>query len=240
MDDTLPPRAPEKQCTGECKRWLPATPDYFYRRRNRLQSQCKECRSAYQSRNREHRQDRNKALMSVPENLARRHEQQKAYRDNPETHEHLLVRRRASYYRPSVVERRKEYYKRPEVRARKQANTKMRYHDPVIGSHVRAQKRVRTLKYFARKKAISGTYTLEQIQDQLKRQKHRCYYCSTTFEKKNGTHVYHIDHTFPLSRVADTDIPANDISYLVLACPSCNLSKNNRFPWEFPEGGKLL
>ncbi len=95
----------------------------------------------------------------------------------------------------------------------------------------------------ARKRAIGGTHTAAQIQELLKRQKYRCYYAAcghARFEKRNGKYIFHVDHTFPISRVVGTDIPANDINYLVLACPFCNISKHDKFPWEFPEGGKLL
>jgi HNH endonuclease len=92
----------------------------------------------------------------------------------------------------------------------------------------------------ARKKAVLGAHTPEQIQDQLKRQKHKCYYCQKQLQKVEGKYVYHVEHTFPLSRVAGTDIPANSIDYLVLACPHCNTSKKDKFPWEWPEGGRLL
>ncbi len=95
----------------------------------------------------------------------------------------------------------------------------------------------------ARKRSVAGVHTPDQIEAQLKRQHYRCYYAAcghAKFEKRNGKYVYHIDHTFPLVRVAGTDTPANDISYLVLTCPACNLSKNDKFPWEWPEGGRLL
>jgi hypothetical protein len=36
------------------------------------------------------------------------------------------------------------------------------------------------------------------------------------------------------------DIPANDISYLVISCGPCNVSKGARFPWEWIDGGRLL
>lgn len=83
-----------------------------------------------------------------------------------------------------------------------------------------------------------GNYTPEQIQNLLKQQKYQCYYCSKKFEKSKGRYVYHIDHTFPLSRVAN--MPANSIDYLVVSCPRCNRRKGNKFPWEFFEGGRLL
>ncbi len=90
----------------------------------------------------------------------------------------------------------------------------------------------------ARKKALQdiGAHTGQQIQEQLKRQRCRCYYCQAKFERR---YIYHVDHTFPISRASGDD-PINDISYLVLACPTCNLKKNDKFPWEFPEGGRLL
>src|SRR6266567_2977546 len=154
-----------------------------------------------------------------------------------------MLRRRANYHSPKSQARLKIYYQQPEVLERKNACTSRRYYDPVIGPHVQEQKRARTLNYIARKKAVQGTYTSKQIQEQLKRQKHRCYYAAcgfAKFEKKKGKYVYHIGHTFPLSRVVGTDIPANSIDYLVLACPTCNMNKKNKFPWEWSEGGRLL
>jgi 5-methylcytosine-specific restriction endonuclease McrA len=106
--------------------------------------------------------------------------------------------------------------------------------------YIREQRRIRGRNRRARKRAILGTHTSQQIQELLKRQHCRCYYCSARFEKRNGNYSYHVDHTFPLSRVIGTDIPANDISYLVLACPRCNDSKGTKFPWEWFEGGRLL
>src|SRR6266581_1000839 len=95
------------------------------------------------------------------------------------------------------------------------------------------------LTYLSRKQAVLGNHTPEQIQEQLHRQKRKCYYCHDRLKKIKGNYIYHVDHTFPLSRVAGTDIPANDIAYLVITCPTCNKSKSDKFPWEFFEGGRL-
>ncbi len=232
---TVPPHAqdgntPLKRCSNPtCKNpWLPATTDYFHRRKDGLDSQCKDCHKEYDNR---------------PEVKERRSANEKARRNNPETREDFLTRKRANYHSPKSQARLKIYYQQPEVLERKNACTSRRYYDPVIGPHVQEQKRARTLNYIARKKAVQGTYTSKQIQEQLKRQKHRCYYAAcgfAKFEKKKGKYVYHIDHTFPLSRVVGTDIPANSIDYLVLACPTCNMNKKNKFPWEWSEGGRLL
>jgi len=235
MSDILP----HKVCST-CNQSLPATSEYFNRRKaskDGLQHKCKNCRLDYENRNREHTHAVHRARDNRPEVRERRHAREKARRTNPETRADFLAMKRASWARcqPHL----KEYYSRPEVRAMKRANNKKREHDPVIGPQIREQKRIRTLNYLAHKKSASGTYTLEQIQEQLKHQKYCCYYAAcghAKFEKSNGKYVYHIDHTFPLTREG----ASNDISYLVLACPSCNQSKGNKYPWEWPEGGKLL
>lgn len=82
----------------------------------------------------------------------------------------------------------------------------------------------------ARKLESQGTYTDADVDLQYKRQKGRCYYCKVKVGK-----TYHIDHVVPLSRGG-----ANDPSNLVVACTTCNLSKQNRLPHEWARGGRLL
>jgi len=219
--DILPQdNTPRKQCTGPCGRMLPATPEYFYRHRGGLTTQCKVCASEKARVRRSHPEYKEwrRKMYSRPEVQA----SNKAYQSRPEIREHRRALHKAYYSRPEIREHissyNKDYQSRPGV--------KERY-------------RQHSLHRIARKKAIPGTYTPQQIEDLLKRQRHKCYYCATKFEKRNGKYIYHIDHTFPLSRVS-SDIPANDISYLVLTCPTCNVRKSNKFPWEWPEGGRLL
>lgn len=90
----------------------------------------------------------------------------------------------------------------------------------------------------ARKIAIGGTLTLEQIQTKLKAQQYKCYYCGAKFVRRDGKYAYHLEHTIPLSRLESH--PRHDINYVVLACPPCNFKKNNRLPHEFFEGGRLF
>lgn len=114
------------------------------------------------------------------------------------------------------------------------------YHQTPRGREVA---RTATRNYHARKKAIPGTHTATQVAEQLKRQKYKCYYAAcghAKFKKEKGKYIYQIEHTFPIARVVGTGIPANDMSYLVLACPECNKKKLAKFPWEWPEGGRLL
>jgi len=81
----------------------------------------------------------------------------------------------------------------------------------------------------ALKKAAIGTHTEQDIQNQYERQKGKCYWCGKKLTK------YHVDHITPLTR-GGSNWPDN----LVLACPHCNLSRNNRLPHEWPQGGRLL
>lgn len=83
----------------------------------------------------------------------------------------------------------------------------------------------------AREKGSNGSYTAKQIQEQYKRQKGKCYWCSI---KLQGKH-YHVDHVVPVSRHG-----SNEISNLVVSCPTCNLRKHNRLPHEWFEGGRLM
>lgn len=94
----------------------------------------------------------------------------------------------------------------------------------------KAEYKVRTQNYRARKYAAEGTHDNDDIIAQLNRQKRRCYYCGKHLKDK-----YHADHVIPLSRGG-----SDDLSNLVITCPQCNHSKNDRLPSEWPKGGKLL
>lgn len=82
-----------------------------------------------------------------------------------------------------------------------------------------------------RKAHAEGTHTRVDELEQLKRQKHKCYYC----HKKIVDGNWHIDHVVPLSR-GGSDWPDN----IVIACPYCNDSKGTKLPHEWGKGGRLL
>lgn len=80
-----------------------------------------------------------------------------------------------------------------------------------------------TRNYRARKANASGYHTAEDVQVQYDHQKGHCHYC--------GVRVgdgYHVDHVVPLSE-GGSNWPEN----LVIACPTCNLSKHNKHPMDF-------
>lgn len=214
MTDIVPSDdIPRKQCNHpDCKQWFPATPEYFPRDRKAKDGLAWYCKPCV---NKQHR----------------------AYMQRPE-----VKASQSAYFKIHHL----TYYNRPGVKEHKQAYDKERrkkgsyYQRPEVKLNHCAHQRTRR----ARKQSVQGAHTPEQIQEQLKRQKYRCYYADcghAKFERdKNGKCLYEIEHTYPLDRVRETDIPANDISYIVLACRSCNSKKGTRFPWEWPEGGRLL
>jgi hypothetical protein len=148
----------------------------------------------------------------------------------------------------------KAYYQLHRERISQNSTTYRQTHKEQVKQRSQRQNRLYREKYperrrvyehnrEARKRAIEGTHTAAQIAEQLKRQHYKCYYAKcgfAKFKKVKGKYVYHVEHTYPLSRVVGMDIPANDMSYLVLSCSHCNESKGSKFPWEWIEGGRLM
>ena len=261
-----------KQCVSQSKKEYHSRPEvrehkkeYFdaYYYNPEKQEQMRTQRQEYYSRPEviAHKRVRDNAYHRRPEVLARRRDQQKtpdarakrrAYLNRPEVNERYRSLHRG-YYSTHRVQRsvsRKAHYQDnreriiAEVRAyrsRPEAQARIRLYN--TRPDIQQRYRLHAHNRASRKKSVAGTYTPSQIQEQLRRQRYRCYYAAcgyAKFAKRNGQYVYHVDHTFPLSRIAGTDIPGNEMGYLVLACPHCNVSKNNKFPWEWAEGGRLL
>lgn len=82
----------------------------------------------------------------------------------------------------------------------------------------------------AQKRQSQGDHTDADIKRQYKAQKGKCFWCGVKVGK-----TYHVDHIVPLSR-GGSNSPEN----LVIACPACNLSKGDKLPHEWPQGGRLL
>lgn len=83
----------------------------------------------------------------------------------------------------------------------------------------------------AREKNASGDHVAEDIQRLYEQQKGKCVNCRKSL--RNG---FHVDHIEPLSR-GGSNGPEN----LQLLCPSCNLSKSAKDPFDWArENGRLL
>ncbi len=250
----------KKRCTA-CGDEHPATSEFFPLRKRggtALRSRCKTCTNAkgrhayHQPEVHARRLAHHKAFYHQPEVKIRK----KAYRNRPEVRRRKIAylteynrrldrqEQRQAYFkeynaRPERKERQRVYANRLEVREHKHVYNQAYNRSSDGHIHVIASKRNRK----ARKKLVLGSHSPAQIRDMLQRHRYRCYFCRTKLRKdskKSYGYDFHVEHTFPLSRVAGTDIPANDISYLVPACPTCNSKKKDKSPWEWPEGGRLL
>ncbi len=71
--------------------------------------------------------------------------------------------------------------------------------------------------------AAPGRYTVADVARQYEAQRGLCFWCGEAVGAK-----YHVDHVIPLSR-GGTHYPDN----IVIACPPCNLSKNDKLPGEW-------
>jgi 5-methylcytosine-specific restriction endonuclease McrA len=250
--DTIIPQdtTPLKQCTGPCQQWLPATTDFFHRHiQNGLHPRCKKCRSTQRREARETRpevraKERTNSRKWQENNPERAKSQKKAYHD--------AHKDEAKAYHQAHREKRIEYNK--EWHRTNREHTK-EYRDAYYQEHVEEMRaysiayskanpipnrqNARNRRMLKKQIAVKGSYTPTQIQEQLKRQKYKCYYGFCGYAKfmkqPNGMSLFHIEHVVPLSRGG-----SNDISNIVLACPTCNLKKHDKLPHEFPEGGRLL
>jgi 5-methylcytosine-specific restriction endonuclease McrA len=122
---------------------------------------------------------------------------------------------------------------KPDVIARAEAKRdkeKRRADAARLRDSNRPRYRAYSHEYRSRAFQAEGTHTAAEIEAQIKHQKCKCYYCGASLKKE-----YHVDHVRPLTRGG-----RNSIDNLVLACAHCNLTKSDRLPHEWPEGGRLL
>lgn len=246
MSDTIPDSIPQKQCT-KCERLLPHTHEYFNyhdKAANKLYPRCRDC--CHDRWRQEHPQ---KLVVDIPKEkrcpdcnnifpATRRYfHAAQTKRDGLQTKCKACTKiARRTYYEISREEDaiRQKTYREAHPEYNKSRLVNYRKENP-------ERYRVYNHNRGARKKAVPGTLTQEQIQQKLKAQHYRCYYgaCGyAKFEKVNGQYVYHLEHTVPVSRTKAG--PRHDVDYVVLACPACNMSKHDKLPHEWPDGGRLL
>lgn len=210
-----------------CGKTKPATDEYFSRNKSKpdgWNNWCKVCMSEYDRARRDGYRERKNALQR--DRRAANPDREKVYRS---------ARSAAGREADRATSRRWKERNQARVRAYQQAyrqtniertRARKRSYRQANPERVRAwlnRRRVRKLQ-------SEGAHTASDIQAQYARQKGRCYWCG----EKVGDD-FHVDHIVPLSR-GGADWPDN----LVIACPACNMSKHNKLPHEWIEGGRLL
>lgn len=202
-----------------CNLDIPLDDDHFSRNKGTSDGYygfCKSCRS----------KSRNMRYLSDPVYASKERERSRNHFYN---HIDAHREKRKSQYRSNpqkaIDDARQWRLDHPERYREQQRNYK--YH------HYRANResyRVYCANRRARMKQVSGAHSTDDIKRQYKAQRGKCYYCGAKVGGK-----YHVDHVVPISRGGD-----NSPSNLVITCPHCNLSKNDRLPHEWPQGGRLL
>lgn len=223
-DDT-----PTKICS-KCGNEYPATTEYFARdaqKRDGLYSSCKRCnrprrKSYYHAHVQQAIADTIRWQRQNPEKVKgyrlKLKGWQKAYRE-----EHYKENR------DRYLELQCKYYQ-----ANKHAYIK-RSREWVLQNPERAKgnSRRRAARRRSREYAAPGSHTSADIERQIAAQtgkdgKLRCWWCGEVIEDQ-----YHVDHRVPLSKGG-----SNDAGNLCITHAKCNLSKNNKMPWEF--NGRLI
>lgn len=222
-----------KTCT-KCGESKPATLEYFFRssaNQDGLNTRCKTCHSEkahkWYEANAEKKIGQTRAYYAA--NKERALAKQREY--SVKNKARIAARRRE--YATRNAERISEHRRQFRMQHKELLSERNRVYRAANKERLAVTARARLHIRRARIFQADGEYTGADIQAQYERQKGRCYYAACGHSKLGDK--YHVDHVVPLAR-GGTNWPDN----IVLACPACNLSKHNRLPHEWPEGGRLL
>lgn len=213
-----------KKCT-KCGVEKPATTEYFRagkRAKSGLNARCRVCEAA-QSR-RYYQANRDKARESQRKyyhaNVGRLREANRRWQqNNPDK-----VRERNLQWRQrnpeKIIENNRRGYQNNRERSL-ESTRRWRRENP---DRSRANARAAYHRRRARERQAKGTHAATDVQAQYDSQRGKCWWCG----KKIKEGKYHVDHRIPLAR-GGSNAPEN----LVIACPECNLSKNDKLPHEW-------
>ena len=229
--------SPTRICPA-CKEEKPNTLEFFYSDRKR----CKECIGDKCKEYVASHKEQHDAFMRnyYHTHKDRYRENDRAFRKrNPEARKRSIQTYRMKHRERILARNRESRLLHPERAKKYQHDYRARHPERVRETarktrlKHREKANVYKRNYYARKKQAQGNHTIEDILLQYKRQHGCCYWCNEKVGKEK--HEYHVDHIIPLSR-GGSNAPDN----LVIACPTCNMSKHDRLPHEWPRGGRLL
>lgn len=200
---------PPKRCT-KCGETYPRTAEYFHTAPHHTDGLASRCRTCVNEDHRDYKR-RN------PEKI-------KAERAEYKSRNRKIIRQKERERYAANIEQERERSRKKAKDHPEQAKKRMQR----LLERQPDYNRVRTQNYRARKQAAQGTHTAKDVQKQYQSQKGKCWWCGKKVGKK-----YHVDHRTPLAR-GGSDAPEN----LCITCPSCNMSKQDKMPWEW--NGRLL
>lgn len=230
-----------KKCT-QCGEEKPATTEYFHRRGDGFRNECKVCarhkraehteeRRAYSRRYAaEHREERRQ--------YGRRHyaecrEQYNEYSRRWYIEHGEEMRQWNRRYRIEHAEAMREYNRHYDAEHREEKRMSRRRRRADNPEKVHEYGRACNHRRRARKLNSEGAHTAADIRLQWKSQtdrqgRLRCWWCGGVIVGAD----YHVDHRIPLARGG-----SNGAENIVIAHPTCNLSKGAKTPQEI---GRLL
>lgn len=159
------------------------------------------------------------------------YERQKAYNQMNRKKVAEYQKRYAAARRTQLLEYWKQYYRKNRERRLEYQRRYWKQYSQTL--HGKLSRRASVVNRRARKRSAQGSHTPKELQEQLARQKHRCYYCNAKLGEKRNS--YHADHIVPLSKGG-----TNYIDNIVLTCPTCNLKKGDKLLHEWLGAGRLL
>jgi 5-methylcytosine-specific restriction endonuclease McrA len=213
-----------KQCS-KCGEWKIESEFYLRSKTGKRLPSCKEC-----ERERVHRY--------YVEHPGKKAESDRRWRDeHPEEAREKNRRYRAEHLDEERERRGRYQAKHPEKKTECQRRYRARHSEELREASRRyhAERPVETRAYHHRRRALEasapGTHTAADIRIQISAQTDkkgvvRCWWCGCDIGD-----AYHIDHRVPLSK-GGSNAPDN----LVIACPTCNLSKSDKTHYN----GRLL
>lgn len=235
------PDSTTKRCK-KCGKEYPASTEYFHLNRGRLCSPCKACKRLYEQS--EIARQRRRAYKSRPDIMERARQLTRQRRTNPEyaardretsrewkrrnserVNQYMLAYRQGRYEK--LLEdsrlRMREYGRDPQHRRDAVRRVKAwRENNP-------EKHRRHNLTRRARERNAEGNHTSDDLKLLVRSSNGRCWWCGKLIKGNK----YHVDHRIPLARGG-----GNNPENLVISCPRCNLSKNDKLPSEW--NGRLL
>jgi 5-methylcytosine-specific restriction endonuclease McrA len=229
MPNNTPSEINFKTCTkcGETKPTTAFSKDVS--KKDGLCCQCKACVAFYYAENREKR-------LAYNANYYMEHRDEKlnycaAYRESHRDEQAAY----STKYRAEHLEEVRAYSRVYEASHREERQAYRIKHRNQKSAYCAAWQRANPIKvranvhrYNARKRGNGGSHTAEDVKRQGDSQAWKCWWCGKRCKSK-----YHVDHLIPLARGGHNG-PTN----LVIACPKCNCSKNDKLPDEW--AGRLF